>query len=46
MKRKKNLWKPNKCIKCGEPCMKSLCRKCYEDPKTKHKGQLGHLHKK
>jgi len=42
LKKEKNS-KKHKCLGCGNPCSRQLCRKCYENPKTKRKGQLGHL---
>ncbi len=41
MKQKYTKNKKNDCIKCGEPCMRSLCRKCFE--KRRYKGAISRL---
>ena len=42
------------CCKCKKPIIRknkrertgNICRNCFEDPKTKHKGQLSHVYKR
>lgn len=43
MKPKYPKYKKNDCIRCGEPCMRRLCRKCYTSKKGKYKGRISTL---